>query len=95
MDAEAQLARLGRGAAEVIPAGEFRKKLAAGRPLRVKAGFDPRPELEKEIRDHVKTRLAAHEYPRVIEFVDELPLTETGKIRRKVLREREAKSNES
>ncbi len=41
MDAEAQLARLGRGAAEVIPAGEFRKKLAAGRPLRVKAGFDP------------------------------------------------------
>ncbi len=61
----------------------------------LKAGFDPRPELEKEIRDHVKTRLAAHEYPRVIEFVDELPLTETGKIRRKVLREREAKSNES
>ena len=41
MDAEDQLARLGHGAAEVIPAGELRKKIAAGRPLRVKAGFDP------------------------------------------------------
>ena len=41
MDAEDQLARLGFGAAEVIPAGELRKKIAAGRPLRVKAGFDP------------------------------------------------------
>jgi len=41
MDAEDQLIRFGRGAAEVIPAGELRKKIAAGKPLRVKAGFDP------------------------------------------------------
>jgi len=38
----------------------------------------------------VRRRLAAYEYPRQIEFVDELPLTTTGKIRRLALRQREA-----
>jgi acetyl-CoA synthetase len=37
----------------------------------------------------VRTRLAAHEYPRQIAFVDELPKTPAGKVNRKVLRERE------
>lgn len=46
--------------------------------------------LEDEIRGFVKNRLSPHEYPRLIEFVDELPLTSTGKIRRKDLRDREA-----
>ena len=41
MDVDAQLALLTRGAAEVISEEELRKKLAEGRPLRVKAGFDP------------------------------------------------------
>ena len=44
-----------------------------------------------EIKEFVKVRLAAHEYPREIEFVDELPMTATGKIMRKDLRAREAK----
>ncbi len=47
----------------------------------------PTPELEKEIKDFVKTRLAAHEYPREIEFVEELPMTATGKIMRRKLKE--------
>jgi acetyl-CoA synthetase len=46
----------------------------------------PDPALKKDIQQFVKTRLAAHEYPRVIEFIDELPLTATGKIMRKDLR---------
>jgi len=46
----------------------------------------PDPALKKEIQQFVKTRLAAHEYPREIEFLDELPLTATGKIIRKDLR---------
>jgi len=46
------------------------------------------PELEKNIRDFVRTNLAAHEYPRQIEFVDDLPTTATGKIIRKDLRRR-------
>ncbi|MDR2878215.1 MAG: tyrosine--tRNA ligase [Chromatiales bacterium] len=35
------LALIGRGAEEIIPAGEMEKRLATGRPLRIKAGFDP------------------------------------------------------
>ncbi len=46
-------------------------------------------ELEEDIRAFVKTRLSPHEYPRHIEFVDELPMTATGKIKRKVLRDGE------
>ncbi len=45
--------------------------------------------LAAEIQDFVKTRLAAHEYPREVEFVATLPLTATGKIIRKDLRARE------
>lgn len=43
--------------------------------------------LVREIQQHVKTRLAAHEYPREICFVENLPLTATGKVIRKALRE--------
>jgi len=46
-------------------------------------------ELENEIRDYVKTRLSPHEYPRHIEFVETLPMTATGKIKRKELRDDE------
>ena len=52
-------------------------------------GRQPTEALEREIREFVKTRLARHEYPRVIEFVDNLPTTTTGKIMRRELRERE------
>lgn len=47
-------------------------------------------ELEDDIRTFVRTRLSPHEYPRVIEFVEDLPLTSTGKIMRKDLRDQEA-----
>jgi acetyl-CoA synthetase len=45
--------------------------------------------LESEIKEFVKVRLAAHEYPREIEFVKELPLTATGKIMRRELKKLE------
>ena len=54
-------------------------------------GVTPTEALEGEIKDFVKVRLAAHEYPRAIEFVEALPLTATGKIMRKELRELEAR----
>jgi acetyl-CoA synthetase len=47
-------------------------------------------ELETQLRDHVRNRLAAYEYPRFIEFVHDLPMTTTGKIRRIELRQMEA-----
>ena len=55
----------------------------------LKPGVLPEPSLKEEIRQFVKTRLAAHEYPREIEFLAELPLTATGKIMRKDLRQME------
>ena len=67
-------------------------------PLRtesVKAFIVPSPgvvadaNLEDDIRDFVKTHLSPHEYPRLIEFRDSLPMTATGKIKRKELRDAE------
>jgi len=49
----------------------------------------PGPEVKEDIRKFVKTRLAAHEYPREIEFLKELPMTATGKIIRRELKRRE------
>lgn len=46
-------------------------------------------ELVEEIQNHVKNTLAPYKYPRAVEFVESLPRTETGKIRRTELRERE------
>jgi len=52
-------------------------------------GYAPRPSLAVEIRDWVKTRLSMHEYPREVEFVAELPLTTSGKVIRRLLRDQE------
>jgi acetyl-CoA synthetase len=54
------------------------------------AGHAPSPALEADIREHVRSILAPYEYPKEIEFIDALPMTTTGKVQRKVLREREA-----
>jgi acetyl-CoA synthetase len=59
----------------------------------LKPGLSPDPSLEKDIQQFVKTRLAAHEYPREIEFISELPLTATGKIMRKDLRKKDQEKN--
>jgi acetyl-CoA synthetase len=57
----------------------------------LKPEADVHERLKDEIQDFIRNRLAAHEYPREIEFVDELPMTATGKIIRKKLREMEGK----
>jgi len=56
--------------------------------LVLRPGFVPSDQLASDIRDFVKVRLSAHEYPREIEFVDALPMTTTGKIIRRELRAR-------
>ncbi len=50
------------------------------------------PELAKEIQDHVKRVTAPYKYPRVVEFVDELPKTISGKIRRTAIRDADMNS---
>jgi acetyl-CoA synthetase len=52
------------------------------------------PELAASLQAHVRERLAAYEYPREIAFVDSLPLTTTGKIRRGELRRLDAERRE-
>ena len=49
-------------------------------------GREPTDELRGQLQHQVRERLAAYEYPRILEFVDQLPLTTTGKIRRTELR---------
>ncbi|MGV3654994.1 MAG: acyl-CoA synthetase, partial [Noviherbaspirillum sp.] len=43
-------------------------------------------ELVAELQEHVRGKLAPYEYPKEIEFIDELPMTTTGKLQRRVLR---------
>jgi acetyl-CoA synthetase len=52
----------------------------------LKAGHEGSPALVRELQAFVRARLSAHEYPREITFRDELPLTTTGKIIRRLLR---------
>ncbi|MBQ7822324.1 MAG: AMP-binding protein [Clostridia bacterium] len=53
-------------------------------------GFEPSEELTKELQKYVKDNTAPYKYPRIIEYVDELPKTFNGKIRRSEIREKEA-----
>lgn len=59
--------------------------IVLSKEYKLKAG----PELVKELQDHVKRVTAPYKYPRVIEFVDELPKTISGKIRRVEIREKD------
>jgi len=52
-------------------------------------GYKPSPKLKKEIQGFIKERLAAHAYPRKIEFTKDVPKTRSGKIMRRLLRARE------
>ena len=54
----------------------------------LRPGFAPSEQLAREIQDFVKVQLAAHEYPRQVEFADSLPMTATGKVLRRELRAR-------
>jgi acetyl-CoA synthetase len=93
--------RIGPGEIEDCLAGHPAVQLAAAigkpDPVRteiVKAYVVLRPdyvasaELATDIRDWVKTRLSMHEYPREIEFLDSLPLTTSGKVIRRLLRDK-------
>lgn len=57
--------------------------------VKLNGGFEPTEELAEDIKVFVKTKLSKHEYPKEIEFVDELPKTSDGKIKRKELKARE------
>jgi acyl-coenzyme A synthetase/AMP-(fatty) acid ligase len=49
-------------------------------------GYAPSPDLVRELQDHVKAQTAPYKYPRVVDFIDELPKTASGKVKRAALR---------
>ena len=54
----------------------------------LQAGEKPSAELEASLQQHVRQYLAPYEYPKIIEFIDALPMTTTGKVQRRLLRRR-------
>lgn len=54
-------------------------------------GWEPTEELKKELQNHVKRITAPYKYPRIIEFVEEIDKTISGKMKRKAIRERDEK----
>ena len=50
-------------------------------------GYEGTPELIKELQEYVKKNTAPYKYPRIVEFVEELPKTFNGKIKRNAIRE--------
>ncbi len=59
------------------------------------AGFHASPSLVEELQRHVRGQLAPYEYPKDIEFIAELPMTTTGKVQRRVLRELELQRSQT
>ena len=67
-----------------VPCPERGQKVKAYVVLAVDA--EPSGELVAELQEHVKAQIAPYKYPRAIEFVEALPKTATGKLRRSELR---------
>ncbi|MEJ6403265.1 AMP-binding protein [Yoonia sp. 2307UL14-13] len=63
--------------------------------VQLASGHTPTDHLADDIANHVKSRLAAYEYPRVVRFIDDMPMTTTGKIIRADLRRRAEKDAEN
>ena len=56
--------------------------------LMLAEGYEPTEALTRELQDHGKNTTAPYKYPRIIEYVKELPKTISGKLMRRELRER-------
>ncbi len=75
--------------AAVVPSPDETRGAVVKAFILLAPGVSPSPALEDSIRAHVKSHLAPWQQPRHIEFVSEFPMTTTGKVQRRVLRERE------
>jgi acetyl-CoA synthetase len=80
--------------AAVVPSPDAERGAVVKAFIVLTPGNTPCRELELELQDHVRGKLAPYEYPREIEFIDALPMTTTGKVQRRILklREQERKS---
>ena len=76
--------------AAVVPSPDPERGAVVKAFIVLTPGHAPSLALEEDIRQHVRGRLAPYEYPKEIEFIEALPMTTTGKVQRRVLRELEA-----
>ena len=76
--------------AAVVPKPDAERGAVVKAFVVLAAGFEGDAALVEALQRHVRGQLAPYEYPKEIEFIDALPMTTTGKVQRKVLREREA-----
>ncbi|MFK5998617.1 MAG: AMP-binding protein [Rhodobacterales bacterium] len=79
--------------AAVVGKPDMRRTEIVKAYVKLKDGVAETADLVKELQAHVADNLAAHEYPREIEFVDAFPMTVTGKIIRKKLKARASAEN--
>jgi acetyl-CoA synthetase len=75
--------------AAVVPSPDAMRGNVVKAFIVLATGEAPSAAIEDDIREHVRRYLAPYEYPKEIEFIDALPMTTTGKVQRRVLRERE------
>ena len=72
--------------AAVVPKPDRERGAVVKAYVVLTAGFAPSAALIADIQQHVRSQLAPYEYPKEIEFLDQLPMTTTGKVQRRVLR---------
>ena len=75
--------------AAVVPKPDAERGALVKAYVVLAAGFEASAALEDELKQHVRGRLAPYEYPKEIEFIASLPMTTTGKVQRRVLRQQE------
>ena len=76
--------------AAVVPSPDAERGNIVKAFIVLTVGYTPSKDLEVEIQEHVRGKLAPYEYPKEIEFIEALPMTTTGKVQRRILRLREA-----
>jgi acetyl-CoA synthetase len=72
--------------AAVVPKPDEQRGALVKAYIVLAAGHRPSAELVQDLQHHVRGKLAPYEYPKDIEFIDQLPMTTTGKVQRRVLR---------
>jgi acetyl-CoA synthetase len=75
--------------AAVVPSPDAERGALVKAFIVLTPGYLPSGDLERQLQDHVRGKLAPYEYPREIEFIDALPMTTTGKVQRRILKMRE------
>ena len=75
--------------AAVVPKPDAERGAVVKAYVVLVAGYTASDALIAELQAHVRGKLAPYEYPKEIEFIDALPMTTTGKVQRRVLREQE------